>query len=52
MTKFDQVYPLRLTSEQYEKLKEISGLQERTVSYILRKLIDIYIKNHEIKNGE
>ena len=49
MTKYNEVYPLRLTSEQYKKIKEIAELQERSVSYILRKIIDSYIENQDGK---
>jgi predicted DNA-binding protein len=40
---------LRLPYEMYEKLKEIADKDDRTVSYIIRKILKEFIENLERK---
>ena len=40
---------LRLPYEMYEKLKEIADKDDRTVAYVIRKILSEYLKNLERK---
>jgi hypothetical protein len=46
-----RIFTLRLTDEDYEKIKAISAFNNRSMANQIEHLIRIFISEHEKKNG-